>query len=95
MTITRLTVHPIDYFGLCYRSIHATVLRLLRFQDYGVSCGSRAGTTFEGRHRLEIDDSSTGFIPVADRDAIIERHQECVRIAVKRRMRSAMCVLYG
>ena len=95
MTITRLTLHPILYFGLCYRLIHATFLRFLRFQDYGVSCGSCAGAGFEGRHRLQIDDRSPSFIIVADRNAIIERYQEGVRITIKRRMRSTRCVLYG
>ena len=86
MTITGLTLHPILYTGLCERSIHATVLRFLRFQNYGVGCGTCADTAFEARYRLEIDDRSTGFIVVTDRDAIVERYQECVRITVKKAM---------
>ena len=53
--------------------------------------GLRAGTARDGQN-LEIKDLSVAFIRVADRDAIIERHEKGVRIPVKTRTLSAMSV---
>ena len=71
MTITRLTVHPLLHFGLCYRLFHEIFLRICNFRDYGVLCGFRAGAGGDGHH-LAIDNPSASFIRVTDRDAIVE-----------------------
>ena len=90
MTITRLTVYHLLYFGLCNKFIQATFLGIFGFQDYGVRCGSWVGTAFKVHHHLAIDYRSAGFILVADRDAIVERHQEGVGVPAKGRMSSTM-----
>jgi hypothetical protein len=66
MMITRLTIHPLLYFGLCYQFIRVILLRLYRFQDYGVRCDFWAGSASETRHHLAIDDRTAGFIRIAD-----------------------------
>jgi hypothetical protein len=77
MTIAQLTVPPLLYFDL-YNLTHANILRLYRFQDFGIRCESWAGTASAARHHLAIDNRSTGFIRVADQGAIVERHEEGV-----------------
>ena len=72
MTTTRLTVHPLLHFGLCYRLLRKIFLRLYGFQDYGVRCGFRAGAVAGNGHHFAINDPSAGFIRVTDQDAIVE-----------------------
>lgn len=95
MTIAQLTAPLLLYFDL-YNLIHASVLRLHRFQDFGVRCEPRAGTRAvsesAARHHLAIDDRSAGFIRVANQGAIVERHEEGVGMPAKMRKRSAIYV---
>ena len=84
MMITRLTIHPLLYFGLTYQFIRVIPIRLYRYHDYGVRCDFWAGSGSETRHHLVIDDRTAGFIRIADRDSIIERHEEGVGIAVEK-----------
>jgi hypothetical protein len=85
--ITRLTVLSSTSVPV----VHKIFLRLSRFQGHGL-CGVREGTASEARHRLAFDKPSAGIIQIAERNAIVEGHEEGVGIPAKGQMPSAMCV---
>ena len=92
MTFTRLTVNTLLYFGLWYQLILEMFWRPFRYQGHGL-CGFRKGTVSETqtRHHLAIDEPSVGSIRVPDRDAVVERNEEGIRIPVEGRMKSIVC----
>jgi len=88
MTTTRLTDNPLLYFGLRYRFKlpHEIFLGLFSFCDHGLCHGFRAGVVADAgaRHIFAINHPSAGStIRVADRDAIVERHEESIGVSVK------------
>ena len=94
MTTTWLTVHPLLHFDPSNWLVHAIVLRLFKFQDYGVGCGSWVGIASAAQLHIVIDDHSVGFILIADRDSIVERHEEGIGIPAKERVQSTTCAWY-
>jgi hypothetical protein len=44
-------------------------------------------------HHIAIDGASAGTKSIADRDTIVEGHEEGVGIPVRWQMRSAMCMM--
>jgi hypothetical protein len=81
---TRLTIHPLLYFFLRYRLIHAVGLRLVRFQNYTIRCGTWVGAVSGVQLNLAIYSRSEGIIRVADRVSIVEGHEESIGIPAKR-----------
>jgi hypothetical protein len=90
ITMTCLTVYALLHSGLCNPFLHAIVLRLFRFQNYNVRCGSWVGAASGTQLYFAIHNRSAGFTILADRDSIVERHEEGVGISAKWRMRSTM-----
>jgi len=90
MTTTRLTDNPLLYFGLWYRfKLPDEIFRgLFRFCNHSLSRGFQVGVVADAgaarcRNILGINHPSAGTIRVADRDAIVERHEESIGVSVK------------